>query len=144
MLEVERRERRLEHRGEHVAVPREPVDLLARDRGAALEQPLAEPELRAMTAQLARETTWERIFAIRPSSKSGKRSYSARAIASSSTLSPRNSSRSYEDGRSAAQLVWVKTAASRSAEAPSISRSSESSLALTGATRRSRLPARPS
>ena len=35
------------------------------------DEPLAEPELGATTAQLARETTWERIFAIRPSEKWG-------------------------------------------------------------------------
>ena len=46
VLEVERRERRLEHRREHVAVAREPRSSLARRAPvAAGEQPLAEPEL---------------------------------------------------------------------------------------------------
>ncbi len=58
-----------------------------------------------MTAQLARETTCERSFAIWPSSKVGKRSNRFSAIASSSTESPRNSSRSYESARSGAQLA---------------------------------------
>ena len=65
---------------------------------------------RATTAQLARDTTCERIFAIRPSENSGKRSKSVRAIASSSTESPRNSSRSYDCVRSAAHDECVKTA----------------------------------
>jgi hypothetical protein len=56
--------------------------------------------------------------------KSGYRSYSARATASSSTLSPRNSSRSYEDVRSGAHELWVKTFASSSSGRSSISRAS--------------------
>src|SRR5581483_206999 len=79
------------------------------------------PSSRATTAQLARETTCERIFAIRPSVNCGNRSKSARAIASSSTESPRNSSRSYDAVRSAAQLEWVKTAATRSGGSAAIS-----------------------
>src|SRR4029077_5821658 len=75
---------------------------------------------RATTAQLARETTWERIFASCPSEKSGYRSYSSRATASSSTLSPRNSRRSYDEARSGAHEVWVKTFSSRSAGRSSI------------------------
>src|SRR5919201_710671 len=66
------------------------------------------------TAQLARETTCERILASRPSEKSGKRSYKACATASSSTLSPRNSRRSYDDARSGAHEECVKTGSSRS------------------------------
>src|SRR5579862_4838799 len=42
-------------------------------------------------------------------------------MASSSTESPRNSSRSYESVRSAAQLEWVKTAAVRSGGSAAIS-----------------------
>src|SRR5215210_6590725 len=76
---------------------------------------------RATTAQLARETTCERILASRPSLKSGKRSYSSRATASSSTLSPRNSSRSYEAARSGAQEECVKTGSARSRGSASIS-----------------------
>src|SRR4051812_6287205 len=72
------------------------------------------PSSPATTAQLARETTCERTFAIFPSLNSGNRSYSARAIASSSTESPRNSSRSYESVRSTAHEACVKTAAARS------------------------------
>jgi hypothetical protein len=48
----------------------------------------------ATPAQLWRETTCARIFASRPSDALSKRSNTARAIASSSTLSPRNSRRS--------------------------------------------------
>src|SRR5689334_16096533 len=58
---------------------------------------------------------------MRPSLKSGKRSKRARAIASSRTESPRNSSRSYEAVRSAAHDACVKTAAARSGESRSIS-----------------------
>src|SRR5215211_6914387 len=79
---------------------------------------------RATAAQLCRETTWERIFASRPSEDSGYRSYNARAIASSSTLSPRNSSRSYDDARSGAQEVCVKTCSIRSRGRASIRRPS--------------------
>src|SRR4051794_26418199 len=78
------------------------------------------PSSRATTAQLARETTCDRILASCPSEKSGYRSYNSRATASSSTLSPRNSSRSYEDARSGAQDVCVKTCSSRSAGSSSI------------------------
>src|SRR5690242_20588802 len=45
VLEEERGERRLEQRGEHVPVVREPVQLVVRDVGAALLQTLAELEL---------------------------------------------------------------------------------------------------
>src|SRR5829696_7808304 len=79
---------------------------------------------RATAAQLWRETTWERIFASRPSDASGYRSYSSFAIASSSTLSPRNSRRSYDDARSGAQEVCVKTCSSRSRGKASIRRPS--------------------
>src|SRR5580765_6335293 len=75
---------------------------------------------RATTAQLARDTTCERIFASCPSEKSGYRSYSSRATASSSTLSPRNSRRSYDEARSGAHDVCVKTFSSRSAGRSSI------------------------
>src|SRR5438105_9624881 len=44
---------------------------------------------------------------------SGKRSYNSRAIASSSTLSPRNSSRSYDEARSGAHAECVKTCSTR-------------------------------
>ena len=72
MLEEERRQRGLEQRGEHVAVAREPLELVRRRSSlAALGEPLPEVELPRTTAQLARETTCERIFAIRPSEKSG-------------------------------------------------------------------------
>src|SRR5581483_9569103 len=76
---------------------------------------------RATVAQLCRETTCERIFASRPSEKSGYRSYSACATASSRTLSPRNSRRSYADARSAAQEAWVNTCSSRPGGRASIS-----------------------
>src|SRR6476661_5242442 len=76
---------------------------------------------RATTAQLARETTCERTFAMRPSLKSGNESKSVRAIDSSSTESPRNSSRSYDSVRSAAHDEWVKTAPARSGGSASIS-----------------------
>jgi hypothetical protein len=79
---------------------------------------------RATAAQLWRETTWERIFASRPSEASGYRSYSSFAIASSRTLSPRNSSRSYDDARSGAQDVCVKTWSSRSGGSAAIRRPS--------------------
>src|SRR4051794_26443017 len=82
------------------------------------------PSSAPTTAQLARETTCERILASRPSEKSGKRSKSARAVASSSTLSPRNSSRSYDDARSGAQDECVKTFSRRSAGSVSIKRPS--------------------
>ena len=46
VLEEERGERRLEQRGEHVAVPREPLQLLVRRTPPrALDEPPAEPEL---------------------------------------------------------------------------------------------------
>src|SRR5215203_596231 len=80
------------------------------------------PSSRETTAQLARETTCERIFASRPSWRSGKRSYSARATASSRTLSPRNSSRSYEDALSGAHEGWVNAFSARLAGSSSISR----------------------
>src|SRR4051812_9365340 len=79
---------------------------------------------RATTAQLARETTCDRTLASRPSWKSGYRSKSARAIASSSTLSPRNSRRSYDDARSGAQDECVKTMPRRSGGSSAISRPS--------------------
>src|SRR4029079_19293588 len=75
-------------------------------------------------AQLWRETTWARIFVRRPSEASGKRSYSAFAIASSSTESPRNSSRSYDDARSGAHDVCVNTWSRRSGGRASIRRAS--------------------
>src|SRR5438552_617928 len=68
---------------------------------------------RPTTAQLWRETTWERIFARRPSEKSGCRAYSAPATASSRTLSPRNSRRSYESVRSGAHDACVNTRSAR-------------------------------
>src|SRR5438874_855225 len=55
-----------------------------------------------------------------------------RAIASSSTLSPRNSSRSYDDARSGAQEEWVKTFSSRSSGRASIRRSSRPRLLVRG------------
>src|SRR5919202_4402169 len=79
---------------------------------------------RATTAHDWRETTCERIFASRPSVKSGYRSNSARATASSRTLSPRNSSRSYDEARSGAHDEWVKTGSRRSEGSTSIRRSS--------------------
>ena len=45
VLEVDGGDRRLEQRGEHVAVAREPLDLLAPAAPASCTQPLAEPEL---------------------------------------------------------------------------------------------------
>src|SRR5438067_1833834 len=90
------------------------------------------PSSRETTAQLARETTCERTFAMRPSEKSGKRSKSARAIASSSTESPRNSSRSYEAVRSAAHDACVKTAAARSGGSSSTSSRSVFDLLVRG------------
>src|SRR2546421_868964 len=82
------------------------------------------PSSAPTTAQLARETTCERILARRPSEKSGKRPYSAWATASSSTLSPRNSRRSYDDARSGAHEECVKTGSSRPTGSASSRRSS--------------------
>src|SRR4029077_1476245 len=62
----------------------------------------------------------------------GKRSYSVRATASSSTESPRNSSRSYDELRSAAHEVCVKTAAARSGGSASISSLSRVVLLVRG------------
>src|SRR3954465_2409213 len=76
---------------------------------------------REPTAELPRETACERILASRPSLKSGYRSYSSRAIASSSTLSPRNSRRSYDAERSLAHDAWGYTCAARSSGRRSIS-----------------------
>src|SRR5438105_3868712 len=75
----------------------------------------------ATSAHVARETTWERTFASRPSEKSGCRAYSACATASSRTLSPRNSSLSYDAERSLAHDVCVKTGSASSGGSPSIS-----------------------
>src|SRR5437764_10470969 len=53
-------------------------------------------------------------------------------MASPSTLSPRNSSRSYDDARSGAQEEWVKTFSSRSSGSSSIRRSSGPRLLVRG------------
>src|SRR4051794_23561588 len=86
----------------------------------------------ATTAQLARDTTCERTFAIRPSLNSGKRSYSVRATASSRTESPRNSRRSYDAVRSPAHDECVKTALARSGGSASISSRRLASLLVRG------------
>src|SRR5436305_1521453 len=78
------------------------------------------PSSRATTAQLARETTCERTFASRPSEKSGYRAYSSCAIASSRTLSPRNSRRSYDTVRSGAHDACVNATSARSGGSASI------------------------
>ena len=65
VLEEERGERRLEQRREHVAVARETLELLRRDVGAALEQPLPELELPRDDGAARRETTCERTLASR-------------------------------------------------------------------------------
>src|SRR5688500_1012035 len=90
---------------------------------SAAASPSCSPSIssRATAAQLCRETTCDRIFASRPSDAPGKRSYSSRATASSSTLSPRNSSRSYDEARSGAHEECVKTISRRSGGSPSIS-----------------------
>ena len=75
VLEVERRERRLEQRREHVAVVGEPLELVASGRPAVVSSSRSpRSSSAATTAQLARETTCERSFAICPSLKSGNRS----------------------------------------------------------------------
>ena len=74
VLEVERGQRRLEHRGEDVAVAARAGRHSSALGAGLVAQPLAEASSRETMAQLARETTCERIFAICPSSKSGKRS----------------------------------------------------------------------
>ena len=72
VLEEERAEHRLEERREDVAVLREPLDLVRLELAALRASSFApRPSSRATTAQLARETTCERIFARRPSEKSG-------------------------------------------------------------------------
>src|SRR5438477_6625341 len=53
-------------------------------------------------------------------------------MASSRTLSPRNSSRSYDEARSGAHEEWVKTFSSRSSGRPSIRRSSRAPLLVRG------------
>src|SRR5256712_2071515 len=53
-------------------------------------------------------------------------------MASSSTLSPRNSRRSYEDARSGAHDEWVNTFCSRASGRPSIRRSSRAPLLVRG------------
>ena len=72
VLEEERAERGLEQRREDVAVLREPLELLGLEAVVVLHR-AARPRSssRATTAQLARETTCERIFASRPSENSG-------------------------------------------------------------------------
>ena len=72
MLEEEGAEHRLEERREHVAVLREPLDLVGLEVADA-DLPSRRPRSssRATTAQLARDTTCERIFASRPSENSG-------------------------------------------------------------------------
>ena len=102
VLEEERAERGLEQRGQHVPVPESRVSSSCGTDAARSAMRSPSPSSRATTAQLARDTTCERILASCPSEKSGYRSYSSRATASSSTLSPRNSSRSYDDARSGA------------------------------------------
>src|SRR6188472_2055062 len=82
------------------------------------------PSSFATAAQLCRDTTCARIFASRPSDACPKRSKTARAMASSRTLSPRNSRRSYESVRSSAQEAWVKTCSSLAGGSSVISRPS--------------------
>ncbi len=45
MLEIDGRDRGLEHRGEHVSAPRDALELVLRDRAGVVEELLAEPEL---------------------------------------------------------------------------------------------------
>src|SRR3970282_316938 len=84
----------------------------------------------ATDAQLWRETTCARIFASLPSEASANRSKTARAIASSSTLSPRNSSRSYDSARSSGQDACVKTCSSRGSGSSAIRRPSPGAPSL--------------
>ena len=75
VLEVERGERGLEHRREHVPVLGEPRRLVGSPAPGWLASSRSpRPSSGETTAQLARETTCERSLAICPSSKSGKRS----------------------------------------------------------------------
>src|SRR5829696_6491122 len=82
------------------------------------------------TAQLWRDTTCARRRASSPSVKSGYDSYRARATASSSTLSPRNSRRSYESARSAAHDGCVNTWRRRAAGSSAINLPSSGVSAL--------------
>src|SRR5690242_11580130 len=75
----------------------------------------------ATAAQLSRETTWARTLARSPSGLSGKRPYRWWAITSPSTLSPRNSSRSYDLARRLTHDVWVNASRRSSPGSPSIS-----------------------
>src|SRR5688572_8705167 len=90
------------------------------------------PSSFATAAQLCRDTTCARTFARRPSDAPAKRSNTARAIASSRTLSPRNSSRSYESKRSSTHDVCVNTCSRRSAGSSTISRPSSAGPCPTG------------
>src|SRR5437764_11538676 len=81
----------------------------------------ARPSSRPAAAQLARDTTCARMRARSPSGRSGNRSNRCRAMHSPSTLSPRNSRRSYERPRSATSDECANAAARRSAGSPSIS-----------------------
>ena len=70
--EEERTERGLEESGEDVAVPRQPLQPRPRGRPSPVSQKaVAEPELAGDDGAALRETTCERIFASRPSEKSG-------------------------------------------------------------------------
>ena len=72
VLEVERCDRRLEQRRDHVPALDDPGELLGRETcPAASESRSPSCSSRAIAAQLCRETTWERIFASRPSDASG-------------------------------------------------------------------------
>src|SRR6476619_590798 len=81
----------------------------------------ARPSSSATSAQLSRDTTCARTRASSPSAWSGRRRYRWCAIASPRTLSPRNSSRSYDFARSVSHDECVKTASRSSAGRPSIS-----------------------
>src|SRR5437763_4642745 len=88
------------------------------------------PSRSATSAQLCLETMWERNRANWPSSDSGCSAKIALATASSSTLSPRNSSRSYDSARSSAQDGCVNTCRRRFGGSSSIRRSCSAPLAL--------------
>src|SRR4051812_37425280 len=94
VLEEERGQRCLQQRREHVPVVREPVQLVVRNIPPALCEALTECELaRDDRAARARDDV-RADLGEPPFAEVGIPSYSSRAIASSSTLSPRNSRRS--------------------------------------------------
>ena len=75
VLQEERAERRLDYRGEDVAVlaPAARAPRPSASEAAHSTSRPPRPSSRATSAQVARETTWERTFASCPSEKSGWR-----------------------------------------------------------------------